>query len=165
MKKKKCFKCGRVLPLTEFYKHSQMADGHLNKCKDCAKRDAIKTRNDNIEYYRKYDRGRANNKERVAARNAYYEKCKNDGTRKLIDKIRIKKYHNSYPERYRAKAIVGYAVRRGILERKPCERCGNQKAEAHHPDYSKPLDVIWLCHKCHCKEHARLREIARNDRT
>ena len=39
METKTCFKCGRELPLSSFYKHPRMGDGHLNKCKDCTKKD------------------------------------------------------------------------------------------------------------------------------
>jgi hypothetical protein len=43
-----CFRCGKEKPLFDFYKHGQMADGHLNKCKDCTREDAKK------RHYEKY---------------------------------------------------------------------------------------------------------------
>ena len=46
---KVCFKCGRELPLYSFYKHPQMGDGHLNKCKDCTKADASRDYERNIQ--------------------------------------------------------------------------------------------------------------------
>lgn len=61
---KVCFKCGRELPIDNFYKHAQMADGHLNKCKDCAKRDVhdkYMQNIDNPEYVEK-ERARGRDK-------------------------------------------------------------------------------------------------------
>lgn len=42
---KKCFKCLSIKPLSEFYKHKQMLDGTLNKCKDCTKKDVKEREN------------------------------------------------------------------------------------------------------------------------
>jgi hypothetical protein len=53
---KTCFKCNVEKPLTDFYPHPQMGDGHLNKCKACTKKDVAEHRAANIERVRDYDR-------------------------------------------------------------------------------------------------------------
>ena len=65
-KTKKCFKCNSVKPLPEFYKHSAMGDGHLNKCKICTKKDVSIRLN-----YKMKDENFANN-ERKRHREKYY---------------------------------------------------------------------------------------------
>jgi len=58
------------------------------------------------------------------------------------------------PEKRHAEITLNNAVRDGKVQRQPCEVCGN-KAQAHHDDYSKPLDVRWFCHKHHAELHRR----------
>jgi len=62
-----------------------------------------------------------------------------------------------YPERYRAHRAVEYAVKIGRLTRpSACPSCGaERKVHGHHADYSKPLEVVWLCDRCHRSEHER----------
>lgn len=45
------------------------------------------------------------------------------------------------------------AKKQGILKQMPCEICGNLKTDAHHDDYTKPLEVKWLCRKHHAEHH------------
>ncbi len=61
-----------------------------------------------------------------------------------------------YPEKARARAKLNYALRTGKITKSPC-RCGKIKSEAHHSDYSKPLQVIWLCRTCHSNLHRKLK--------
>jgi len=47
-------------------------------------------------------------------------------------------------------------MRNGRLPKQPCKVCGEVKTQAHHEDYSKPLEVVWLCAACHKKRHQEL---------
>ena len=49
MDTKKCFKCGVEKNINDFYRHPQMGDGHLNKCKECTKKDVKNKYEENIE--------------------------------------------------------------------------------------------------------------------
>ena len=57
------------------------------------------------------------------------------------------------PEKNRARSAVGRAVARGELLKQPCEECGETNVQAHHTDYSKKLEVVWLCVKHHKEVH------------
>jgi predicted DNA-binding protein YlxM (UPF0122 family) len=60
-----------------------------------------------------------------------------------------------------AQNIAEKAIKRGVLVPQPCEKCGatgmmadgRNIVQAHHDDYSKPLQVRWLCQKCHHQHH------------
>ena len=134
---KKCFKCNKKKPLSEFYKHSQMADGYLNKCKECTKSDVKTNRYKNHEYYLAYDRKR------------FHE----NQERREYSFATSKRYTKKNPNKRSARSAISNAIRDGRIIKKPCEVCGCEKSEAHHEDYSKPLEVKWLCRKHHMELH------------
>ena len=134
MDQKQCFKCLTVLPLTEFYAHPRMADGHLGKCKGCTKKDATAHRDKNLEKIRAYDRSR----ERRAKPETEARWRANGGAKKVA-----------------AHRAVKRALARGYMTKKPCEVCGaTERIEAHHDDYEKRLEIRWLCAKHHRQHHA-----------
>lgn len=143
---KKCFKCGIKKDISEFYRHSQMGDGHLNKCKECNKKDVQKNYRANLEYYKEYDRQRAqlpHRKERVAEYQRSYPEKK---------KEYITRYRKKYPDKHKAHNIISNALRDGKILKSKCW-CGSEYVHAHHDDYSKPLDIKWVCPKHHTEIH------------
>ena len=136
--KKSCIRCGVEKPLTDFYKHSAMADGHLGKCSQCCREQAIENRRNNQARYNGYDMHRNKLPHRIEAR------------AKVLARLKEER-----PEVYAAHYAVSNAIRDGKLEKKDCEVCG-YPAHAHHEDYSKPLEVVWLCHKHHMERHRKL---------
>lgn len=58
-----------------------------------------------------------------------------------------------HPDHHLARKLTRAAIARGEIVRQPCERCGSPKSSPHHPDYSQPLLVRWLCRKHHREAH------------
>jgi hypothetical protein len=151
-----CFKCGIEKELSEFYKHKQMADGHVNKCKECNKKDVRENRSKNIDYYQEYDRKRANLPHRVDARKEYAKTT--DGWANHV-KGKMAWAHRN-PIKVLASQMVNNAVRDGKLIKTDCEWCGRtDNIHGHHCDYAKPLDVMWLCAQCHRDWHKKYEAI------
>jgi len=142
---KKCFKCNVIKDLSGFYPHKKMADGHLNKCKECAKKDS----DDNFR--RKMLDPNWQIKERERQRN----KEANRRDLGLVGKYKRK----TMPAKERKEKYGEYvnAIRDGRVTQQPCEICGKEKAQGHHEDYSKPLNVVWLCIRHHQDRHIHLR--------
>jgi len=133
---KTCFKCGEYKPLDDFYKHKKMVDGHLGKCKECTKRDSR-------------ERQRLHGKE-IYERGKVIETPEQRTRRMLRGKV----HREKYPLRYKARTCVNNALRRGAITKQPC-KCGNPKVQAHHEDYSKPLEIDWMCRRCHLTVHGK----------
>ena len=161
---KKCFKCNETKQLTEFYKHKKMQDGTLNKCKECTKRDSAMVRHSNLEYYKEYDRKRASLPHRVKLREEITKKWKEDPELKKRNAELKRKWSINNSDKKAAHTITGNAIRDGRLIKNNCEICGESKVDAHHDDYTKPLEVRWLCRKHHAEHHKKERESKRKNK-
>jgi hypothetical protein len=119
------------------------------KCKECVKASVREHRAANVDHYREFDRRRAQDPGRVAARLAYQQtEAFQESHRKAC-----RKWGGDNPERRRAQIKVSNAIRDGRLIRQPCACCGELEVEGHHPDYGAPLDVVWLCPPHHRQLH------------
>ena len=164
MKQKQCFKCMRHLPLDDFYRHSKMADGHLGKCKECTKADVNKNRAANLEYYQQYDRHRFQYElERRSLQLDQMREWAKNNPEKLAE---VKsQWQARNPEKRQCHLSLASAIAKGTLVKSAsCQSCGTSEGriQGHHPDYTKPIDVMWLCATCHSRQHRLEREQLRS---
>ena len=139
---KVCPICGEDKSLTEYHKDKHDPYGYSGWCKVCRRtksREGYLRRKDKILAYIKSYRATENGKAK----------------RRRESRNRI----TNHPDKYKANYLLTNAVRDKRLIPSVCEVCGEIKSQGHHPDYSKPLEVVWLCQKHHQELHNKLREI------
>jgi len=134
---KKCFKCEKIKPLSNYYVHKKMADGHLGKCKECTKLDVRKRESkliENPEWIKS---------ERKRHRDKYFRleyKEKHKSTSKEANEA-MEKYREKFPEKYKANSSS--------------QRISSKLGHNHHWSYNKDhwKDVIDINPKNHLKAH------------
>ena len=137
---KKCNVCHELLSKSEFNSDISRPDNLDNRCKKCQSEVNRFYRLKNDKYFRKYRK----------ANNFKYKHT-------MREQYKIWYYKNK--EKTKAHAVLNYLIEKGDIERGACEICGLLKnTHGHHDDYTKPLDVNWLCRDCHGLWHQLLNE-------
>lgn len=144
-----CKSCGLEKPLSDFYRNKIISDGYENTCKECAKKRSLEWRLKNP------DRVRENNRVRnqLPESKAYQKMWIVSPAGKASHARTVQKWRIKNRNKCRAHKKLNNAIIRGDITRLPCEKCGAVKVDAHHDDYSKPLEVRWLCRKHHIEHH------------
>lgn len=133
---KTCNVCDKRLRSSSFYA------GITSACKKCWAAHVRKNRRVN-DAVRTYDRARS----LLPARKIAATKV-------------TKEWREANPKAYKAQNAINNAIRDGKLKKEPCLFCGEVRVHGHHRDYSTPLEVVWLCAKCHHRLHANFPEAA-----
>lgn len=163
MTEKVCARCNIFCSLSNFYAHSKMKDGHLNICKQCVKVQVRSYRLENIEIMRADDRKRGQLESRKRAQSEYLRKPEIREKKRIYlrEWIADKKSQGLYippkvdMRKVYARTLLARAIKKGIVQKQPCSVCGGIKSEGHHGDYSKPLEVQWLCKEHHAVIHRK----------
>ena len=154
-----CKTCQTEKSENDFYKRSK------SECKECAKKRARQYRLDNLEKVREYDRNRPNRIERCEKQKEYKARMRVENPEKfdkIFHEIR-KRYRQKNRDKKKAEDKLDYAILHNkIIRPDECSVCHKKCIpHGHHFDYTKPLEVIWVCPACHSKIHKQIRNKAR----
>lgn len=156
---KTCRECGLTKTVDNFYRHPTCADGRLYICKPCHIAKGEERRKADPDTHR--ERARAY---REANPEQFREYARDSYKRRkawYLSDQRDRRAGEGGRQMMNARAAVYRAVKKGDLVRQPCEGCGaTDNIDGHHEDYSRPLDVSWLCRRCHKRLHANVRSEA-----
>lgn len=136
---RRCSHCKQALPLDRFAKHSKQ--GLQRDCKECRK-----------QIDREY---RIRTRDRKLLTQRKWREANPDKYARHIKSAAAKMASGAYEIQKAAREKVARAKRSGRLTQLPCEVCGSAHSQAHHDDYSKPLDVRWLCKIHHSEIHRK----------
>lgn len=122
---KHCAACDSDKPLDQFSLDKNRKDGHYPICRSCKRKQN--------SVYESSDRAKE--------------------VRRAGERVKSQRRLRDCPEKLRARSALRYAVKTGRVIKGVCYACGSAETEGHHPDYSKPLDVVWTCRPHHADLH------------
>ena len=137
---KACCDCKELKSLSLFGSDKRKPDGHTYNCRVCLRK-----------YWALFKRKPETLAQVKKSKSNYYQRNK-----KKINELGKKRDHlpSEIPKEL-ARWRLQTHVKRGKIKKLPCQTCGNPKSQGHHPDYSKPLDVLWLCSTHHMLQHRK----------
>lgn len=166
---KMCKICKEEKDISEFTVKNKKTDNRYTGCKPCRYQQRVESFG-GPDGYREMQRKAYHTrwKERLLKTCKAYSKSEKG---RKVSRDSYKNWVSKNPEKYKAHKAVKKAIANGSLVRSPCEVCGQFKLrsdgrsaiQAHHDDYSKPLEIIWLCHDHHAERHVWLREQQRKE--
>ena len=152
---KKCNKCGEEKGFDEFSKRSNSKDGLQYSCKSCmilyVKSLYEKKKPEKLDYMKRYYK---DNPELIKSKTKKYQQNNPDKAREYTKKWSSKPTNKIKLACHKKEAMA--VKNEKLINPHICELCGvnNVRIIAHHWDYSKPLNVVWCCDKCHKMMHA-----------
>ena len=166
---KKCSKCKIYKNIKHFYKQKCGLLGRCGSCKECRlsyqriyASSHLDQKRENDRKYDKLNREKNREKNRIwRSRNpGYFKQYYYQNTQKKLEIDKRWRLRN--PDRMNCYNELRKHLKKNLISRpKKCTMCGQEsnKIQSHHYDYSKPLEVIWICFSCHLHIHKKIRKI------